>query len=53
MKENLVIFGQVIFDRERQIELSAPTSAVQGFEYLLHWEKERNRGDVWTNSRYF
>lgn len=40
-------------DRERQIALSAPTSAVQGFEYLLHWEKERNRGDVWTNSRYF
>ncbi len=40
-------------DRERQIALSAPTSAVQGFEYLLHWEKERNRGDEWTNSRYF
>lgn len=40
-------------DRERQIALSAPTSAVQGFEYLFHWEKERNRGDVWTNSRYF
>ena len=40
-------------DRERQIALSAPTSAVQGFEYLLHWEKERNRGDVWTNNRYF
>ena len=39
-------------DRERQIALSAPTSAVQGFEYLFHWEKERNRGDVWTNSRY-
>ena len=40
-------------DRERQIALSAPTSAVQGFEYLFHWEKERNRGDIWTNSRYF
>ena len=40
-------------DRERQIALSAPTSAVQGFEYLFHWEKERNRGDVWNNSRYF
>jgi hypothetical protein len=40
-------------DRERQIALSAPTSAVKGFEYLFHWEKERNRGDIWTNSRYF
>ena len=25
-------------NRERQIALSAPTSAVQGFEYLFHWE---------------
>ena len=40
-------------ERERQIALSAPTSAVNGFEYLFHWEKERNRGDVWTNNRYF
>jgi hypothetical protein len=40
-------------DRERQIALSAPTSAVKGFEYLFHWEKERQRGEVWTNSRYF
>ena len=39
--------------RERQIALSAPTSAVQGFEYLFHWEKERQRGEIWTNSRYF
>ena len=29
-------------NRERQIALSAPTSAVEGFEYLFHWEKERN-----------
>ena len=40
-------------ERERQIALSAPNSAVDGFEYLLHWEKERQRGEVWTNSRYF
>lgn len=39
--------------RERQIALSAPTSAVQGFEYLFHWEKERQRGEIWNNSRYF
>lgn len=39
--------------RERQIALSAPTSAVQGFEYLFHWEKERQRGEDWNNSRYF
>lgn len=39
--------------RERQIALSAPTSAVQGFEYLFHWEKERQRGEIWENSRYF
>ena len=40
-------------NRERQIALSAPTSAVQGFEYLFHWEKERQRGEIWNNSRYF
>ena len=39
--------------RERQFAVSAPTSAVQGFEYLFHWEKERLRGEVWENSRYF
>lgn len=33
--------------------LSAPTAAVQGFEYLLHFEKERQRGDEFTNSRFF
>ncbi len=38
---------------EKQTALSAPTSAVKGFEYLLHWEKERLRGEIFTNSRYF
>ena len=33
--------------------LSSPTAAVNGFEYLLHWEKQRQRSDVFTNSRYF
>ncbi len=40
-------------DREKQIALSAPTSAVKGFEYLFHFEKERQRGEIWSNSRYF
>ena len=52
MKENLVIFGQVLIEKDK-LRIILPTSMVQGFEYLLHWEKERNRGDVWTNSRYF
>ncbi len=39
--------------REKQNALSAPTSAVDGLEYLLHYEKERHRGEVWSNSRYF
>ena len=38
---------------ENNKSLSAPTAAVKGFEYLLHWEKERERGLVFTNSRYF
>tara|TARA_R100000008_G_scaffold58510_1_gene36356 strand:- start:3849 stop:5057 length:1209 start_codon:yes stop_codon:yes gene_type:complete len=39
--------------RESQQALSAPTSAVQGFEYLFHFEKERLRGEEWNNFRYF
>ena len=38
---------------ENNKALSAPTAAVQGFEYLFHWEKERQRSDEFTNSRYF
>jgi hypothetical protein len=38
---------------EKQGALSAPTSAVKGFEYLLHWEKQRLRGEEFTNQRYF
>jgi hypothetical protein len=38
---------------EKQTALSAPTSAVKGFEYLIHWEKERQRGEEFINSRYF
>ena len=39
--------------KEKQIGLSAPTSAVQGLEYLLHYEKERHNGSEYTNKRFF
>ena len=38
---------------EEQLVFSAPTSAVQGLEYLLHYEKERWRGEDFTNHNYF
>ena len=38
---------------EKQTALSAPTSAVKGFEYLVHYEKERQRGEEFINERYF
>ena len=39
--------------RESTQALSAPTSAVDGFEYLFHFEKERLRGEKFENYRYF
>ncbi len=38
---------------EKQQALSAPTSAVKGFEYLFHYERERLRGEIWNNWRFF
>ena len=38
---------------ENNVALSAPTASVQGFEYLIHWERERQRGEIWNNKRYF
>ena len=38
---------------ENMVGLSAPTAAVRGFEYLLHVEKERQRSEEFTNSRFF
>ena len=38
---------------EKQVGLSAPTSAVQGLEYMLHWEKERFNGNEFDNKRLF
>ena len=48
------IKGKNYYDGTENIKaLSAPTAAVKGFEYLLHWEQERQRSDVFNNSRYF
>jgi hypothetical protein len=38
---------------ENNKALSSPTAAVKGFEYLIHFEKERERGREFTNSRLF
>tara|TARA_R100001463_G_scaffold83819_7_gene138386 strand:+ start:467 stop:1747 length:1281 start_codon:yes stop_codon:yes gene_type:complete len=38
---------------EKNVALSSPTAAFDGWEYLFHWEKERERGEVFTNHRYF
>tara|TARA_R110000751_G_scaffold27669_3_gene72941 strand:- start:240 stop:1526 length:1287 start_codon:yes stop_codon:yes gene_type:complete len=38
---------------EKNVALSSPTAAFDGFEYLFHWEKERERGEIFTNHRYF
>jgi len=38
---------------ENNIGLSAPTSAVKGLEYLFNYERERQRDEIFYNSRYF
>jgi hypothetical protein len=38
---------------EEQLAFSAPTSALAGLEYQLHWEKERWRGEDFRNHRFF
>ena len=38
---------------EEQLAFSAPTSAVQGLEYQFHFEKERWRGENFTNYNFF
>ena len=38
---------------ENNVALSAPTAAVKGLEYLIHYEKERERGEEFINERYF
>ncbi len=38
---------------EEQLAFSAPTSAIKGLEYQLHWENERWRGEDFQNHRLF
>ena len=38
---------------EEQLVFGAPTSAVEGLEYQFHFEKERWRGEDFTNYRFF
>ena len=38
---------------ENKVGLSAPTAAVKGLEYLLHWEKQRVDGNEFDNRRLF
>jgi len=35
------------------VSMTAPNSAIKGFEYVFHTEKERVRDDVFKNHRYF
>ena len=36
---------------ENLVGLSAPTSAIKGLEYLVHYEKERQRGGIVTGKQ--
>ena len=38
---------------EQQLAFTAPTSALQGLEYQVHFEKERWRGELFKNHRVF
>ena len=38
---------------ENNVGLSAPTAAIKGLEYLLHWEKQRVDGNEFDNKRLF
>ena len=46
-------FYNGVGEDENNIGLSAPTAAIKGLEYLIHYEKERRRSEEWVNSRYF
>lgn len=48
------IKGKNYYDgTENNKALSAPTAAVKGLEYLAHYEKQRERGEEFFNSRFF
>ena len=38
---------------ENQLAFTAPSSAIIGLEYQLHFEKERWRGEMFENNRFF
>ena len=38
---------------ESNVGLSAINSPVKGLEYVFHWEKERERDELYDNHRYF
>jgi hypothetical protein len=38
---------------ENNVGLSATNSPVKGLEYVFHWEKERERDELYENHRYF
>ena len=38
---------------ENQLAFTAPSSAITGLEYQLHFEKERWRGEHFNNNRFF
>ena len=38
---------------ENNKALSSPTAAVKGLEYLIHYERERERSEEFSNLRYF
>ena len=38
---------------ENQLAFTAPSSAVTGLEYQFHFEKERWRGEMFENNRFF
>jgi len=38
---------------ESNVGLSATNSPVKGLEYVFHWEKERERDELYDNHRYF
>ena len=48
------IKGKQYYDgTESNVSMTAPNSAIKGFEYVFHTEKERVRDDVFKNHRYF
>ena len=46
--------GKQYYDgTESNVGLSATNSPVKGLEYVFHWEKERERDELYDNHRYF